>query len=103
MQSYLVMRRNAWRAGVDLERAASRSSRVESEEMAGRVRWIRTYVCTEEDGSLGSVCVYQAQDAQAVAEHARRAGLGCDAILPIVRAVVISDDPIAFDATETNS
>jgi hypothetical protein len=93
MNNYAIFRRNAWRDGADLERGASRSSRVCNEEMPDRVRWIRSYVCEEEDGTLGSVCIYQAVDRQAVVEHARRAGLPCDEVLPIGRTVIITDDP----------
>jgi hypothetical protein len=93
MNNYAIIRKKAWRDAADLERAASRSSRVGSEEMPDRVRWIRSYICEEEDGSLGSVCIYQAVDRDAVFEHARRADMACDAVLPIARTVVISDDP----------
>ncbi len=93
MNNYVIFRKNAWRDGADLERAASRSSRVGNEEMADQVRWIRSYVYEEEDGTLGSVCIYQAVDREAVAEHARRAAMACNAVFPIARTVVISDDP----------
>lgn len=93
MKNFVIIRKNAWRDAADLERAASRSARVGSQEMPDRVRWIRTYVCEEEDGSLGSVCVYQAVDREAVFEHARRSDMACDVVLPIARTVVITDDP----------
>jgi hypothetical protein len=94
MNSYAIFRRNAWRDAAELERAASRSSRVCNEEMPDRVRWVRSYVCAEEDGTLGSVCIYQAVDADAVMEHALRARLPCDTLMPLVRAVIILDDPV---------
>jgi hypothetical protein len=93
MQNYVIFRKNAWRDSADLERAASRSSRVGNEEMADQVRWIRTYVYQEDDGTLGSVCIYQAVNPEAVAEHARRAAMVCTAVFPIARTVVVADDP----------
>ena len=93
MNNYAVFRRHAWRDSAELERAASRSIRIGQEEMADRVRWLRSYVCEEEDGTLGSVCIFQAVDPDAIIEHARRARLTCDAVLPISRTVIVTDDP----------
>jgi hypothetical protein len=43
--------------------------------MADQVRWIRSYVVTEEDGTLGTDCVYQATSPEAIRDHARRVGI----------------------------
>lgn len=93
MNDYVILRRNAWKTPEDLERAAGRSSRVGSEEMPEKVRWIRTYVYREADGTLGSACIYQAVDREAVVEHAQRSGLACDEVMPLAQTVVISADP----------
>lgn len=93
MQTYLIRRRSAWSSVEELERAAGRSTRVGAEEMPDDVRWIRTYVVSEPDGRLGSVCVYQATGEDAVREHARRAELLAEDIVPVVRTVLIRDDP----------
>lgn len=93
MKKYAVIRKKAWRDAAALERAASRSSRVGNEEMPDRVRWLRSYICEEEDGSLGSVCIYEAADRDAVFEHARRADMACDNVIPIARTVIINDEP----------
>jgi hypothetical protein len=93
MKSYIILRRGGWASAQELEIAAGRSSRVGQNEMAQRVRWIRSYVVTEPDGRLGTVCVYQGTDAEAVREHARRAGLPADEIIPIGETVIINDDP----------
>jgi hypothetical protein len=93
MNTYVILRRNGWKTPADLEKAAGRSSRVGTQEMPDRVRWIRSYVTQEDDGNLGTVCVYQAISPEAVAEHARRAGLPCDAVIPVARTVVVNDDP----------
>jgi hypothetical protein len=91
MNKYIILRRNAWSDAADLERAASRASRVCIEDMPDRVRWLRTYICEEDDGTLSSVCVFEASDAEALHEHARRATLACDVVLPIARTVFIED------------
>jgi thiamine biosynthesis protein ThiC len=93
MQLFVVMRRGAWEEAPDLENAAAESTRVADEEMSGQVKWIRSYVLEEEDGTLGTVCIYQAEDADALMEHAQRAGLPADEILPVAETVIVRDDP----------
>jgi hypothetical protein len=63
--------------------------------MPSEVRWIRSYVVEENDGSLGTVCIYEAVSAEAIREHARRAGMPADEITPVARTVIVRDDPIA--------
>ena len=47
----------------------------------------------EEDGSLGTVCIYQATSPEAIREHARRAGLPVDEIVAVADTVVVRPDP----------
>jgi len=91
MNDYIIFRRNAWPDESALERAAGRSVRVASTELDGRVRWLRSYIYEEADGTLGSVCICQATDREVLVEHARRADLACDEVRPITRSVVIDD------------
>jgi hypothetical protein len=93
MKTYVIRRRNAWKTPQELEIAAGRSTRVGNEEMPDRVRWIRSYVVQEEDGRLGTVCIYQGVDDQAIREHANRAGLPADEIVPVVSTVIVREDP----------
>ncbi len=93
MKSYIILRRGGWASARELEIAAGRSSRVGQNEMAGRVRWIRSYVVKEPNGRLGTVCVYQANDPEAIREHARCADLPADEIIPIGETVIINEDP----------
>ena len=93
MQTFVFMRRGAWEDEPDLQEAAAESTRVADEEMPGQVRWIRSYVLEEEDGTLGTVCIYQAEDADVLMEHAQRAGLPADEILPVADTVIVRDDP----------
>ncbi len=93
MKSYIILRRSGWASAQELEIAAGRSTRVGQNEMAGRVRWIRSYVINEPDGRLSTVCVYQGIDPEAIREHARCAKLPADEIIPIGETVIINDDP----------
>ena len=93
MQTFVIMRRGAWEDEPDFQEAVAESTRVADEEMSGQVRWIRSYVLEEEDGTLGTVCIYQAEDADAIMEHAQRAGLSADEILPVSDTMIVRDDP----------
>jgi len=93
MNLYMIRRRKNWRTVQELEAAAARSTKVGNEEMADKVRWIRTYVVQEEDGTLGSICIYQGVDAQAIREHAKRTGISADEVLPVPNTVVVRPDP----------
>jgi len=92
MRTYVVLRRSGWRSPAELEEAAARSRRT-GDQMADEVRWIRSYVIDEEAGDLGTVCVYQAVDAEAIRRHASRAFLPADEILPVEETVVVRPDP----------
>ena len=39
------------------------------------IRWIRSYVVKEEDGKLGTVCIYEASSPEKIREHAQRVGM----------------------------
>jgi hypothetical protein len=93
MRTFLVMRRGAWEDEPALEDAAAESIRVADEDMPDQVKWIRSYVVEEEDGTLGTVCIYQAEDEDVIAEHAQRAELPADEILPVLNTVILRDDP----------
>jgi len=71
METYVILRRGGWRDGDDL-RAATEHSTLEGEKAPDDIRWIRSYVLAEPDGSLGTVCIYQASSPEAIREHARR-------------------------------
>jgi hypothetical protein len=93
MQTYVILRRNGWRDGPELEAAAARSTQVGDEEMSEDIRWIRSYVMAEESGSLGTVCIYQASSPEAIRAHAEKAGLPVDEIIPVADTVLVRDDP----------
>ena len=95
MQLYAILRRNGWTTGEDLQAAAARSTRVGNEEMPNDIRWIRSYVLDEGDGAVGTVCIYQATSPEAIREHASRAGLPVDEIIPVADTVLVRPDPVA--------
>src|SRR4051794_32652013 len=98
MNMYAIRRRTGWPAPEDLQAAAARSSQVGDEEMSDDIRWIRSYVVHEEDGSLGTVCIYEASSPEKVREHAERAGLPVDEIVQIADTVIVRPDPVAATA-----
>ena len=63
--------------------------------MADDIRWIRSYVVEEPDGRVGTVCIYQATSPDAIREHASRAELAADEIIPVADTVIIREDPAA--------
>ena len=93
METFVILRRGAWKSAEDLDAAAAMSTRIADDEMSDQVRWIRSYVLNEEDGTLGTVCIYQAVDEDVIMEHAQRAELPADEIIPVADTVIIRDDP----------
>ena len=98
MNQYAILRRSGWKSGGDLEQAAARSTKVGDEEMAQDIRWIRSYVLDEGAGTVGTVCIYEASSPEAIREHASRAGLAVDEIIPVADTVVVRPDPEAAAA-----
>ncbi len=92
METYVILRRNGWRTGQELEEAAARST-AEGERMPDDVRWIRSYVLAEQDGTVGTVCIYQASSPEAVRAHATAADLPVDEIIAVADTVVVRPDP----------
>jgi hypothetical protein len=93
MNLYAILRRSGWRSGAELEEAAARSTRVGDEEMPDDVRWIRSYVLEERDGSVGTVCIYEATSPEAIRKHADLAELPVDEIIAVADTVVVRPDP----------
>jgi thiamine biosynthesis protein ThiC len=98
VQTYVILRRNGWPSGSELEAAAGRSTTVGDDEMSDDIRWIRSYVLAESDGTLGTVCIYQASSEDKIREHAQRAGLPADEIVPVADTVIVRPDPAPASA-----
>lgn len=97
METYVILRRGGWRTGADLEAAAARST-AEGERMADYIRWIRSYVTAEPDGSVGTVCIYQASSPEAIRRHADAADLPVDEIVKVADTVIVRPDPVPVTA-----
>jgi Protein of unknown function (DUF4242) len=97
MQLYGIRRRNAWATAEELEAAAKRSS-AEGDKPGSGVRWIRSYVLQEDDGTLGTYCIYEADSPDAIRKHAEASGFGADEINEAVNTVVVRPDPVEATA-----
>ena len=93
METYVILRRGGWRTGADLEAAADRSI-LEGDRMPDDIRWIRSYVLSETDGTVGTVCIYEASSPEAIRRHARAADLPVDEIIAVADTVVVRPDPV---------
>lgn len=91
--TYVIRRRGAWQTPDELEAAAAKSGAVGDDEMSQDIRWIRSYVVVEDDGRLGTVCIYQATSPEKIREHAARAGLPADEITAVADVVILRPDP----------
>jgi len=98
MDTYVILRRGGWRSPEDLQAAAKRSTKVGDEEMSDDIRWIRRYDLDEGGGSVGTVCIYQASSPEAIRDHASRADLPVDEIIPVADTVLVRPDPVAASA-----
>ena len=93
LETFVILRRGGWRTVEDLQAAAARST-AEGEKMPDDVRWIRSYVTAEPDGTVGTVCIYQASSPEAIRSHASRADLPIDEIVKVADTVIVRPDPI---------
>jgi hypothetical protein len=93
MELYAILRRSGWRSPAELEEAAARSTKVGNEQMSDDVRWIRSYALAEGDGSVGTVCIYEATSEDALRKHASLADLPVDEIIRVADTVIVRPDP----------
>ena len=97
MKTYAILRRGGWGSGEELQAAAARSTQVGNEEMSDDIRWIRSYVLSESEGGLGTVCIYQASSPEKIREHASRADLPVTEIIEVADTVIVRPDPAPAD------
>ena len=93
MDLYAIRRRNEWRTPAELEATAAKSSEIGDGEMSDQVRWIRSYVTNDDDGTLGTICIYEAVSPEALRDHAKRVGMPADEIDAIADTVIVRPDP----------
>lgn len=92
MDLFVIRRRSAWANSDELQAAGTGPQKV-GEKMSDRLRWIRSYIVNESDGRLGSVCIYEARDRDAIREHGRRIDSASEEFQKVINTVVVSDDP----------
>lgn len=93
MQLYVIRRPGAWANMDELKMAGAKSAKIGNEQMADRVRWIRSYVVKEADGRIGTFCIYEARDGESIREHAKRVGMPGDEFYPVETTVIVRADP----------
>jgi sporulation protein YlmC with PRC-barrel domain len=98
MDTYAIRRKNAWASPDEIP--GERSKQIADDDFPNDVRWIRSYVIAEEDGTLGSVCIYQATSPEAIREHAQRVGMPADEIWNVADTVIIRPDPVPETITQ---
>ena len=98
LKLFVIRRRSEWSTPEDLQATAARSADVGDNDMASDIRWIRSYVVAEADGSLGTVCIYQASSAEKIREHAARVGMPADEIIGVADTVIVRPDPVELTA-----
>ena len=98
MKLYVIRRRGGWDSAEAVQATAALSLRVGDEEMSDDIRWIRSYVVHEPDGSLGTVCIYEASSPEKIREHASRSDMPATEIFEVADTVVVRPDPVAAAA-----
>jgi hypothetical protein len=94
MRLYAIFRRDGWDSAVEFQAAAARALIEANDRMPDDVRWIRTYVLAERDGTLGSVCIFEATSPEAIRRHAALAELPVSEIVGIAETVTLQPDPV---------
>ena len=98
MNLYVIRRPSAWASLQELEAAGAKSAKVAKEQMPGQVRWIRSYVVNEPDGRIGTFCIYEANDGEAIRDHAKRVGMPGEEFYAVADTVIIRNDPMTAAA-----
>ena len=91
MPLYLVPRTGAWLSAEEVAAAVDCVPAVNA--TLSDIRWIRSYIVAEEDGTFTGYCVYEASDPEALRRHADALGLPTDAVKPVVATIVAAADP----------
>ena len=92
MNVYVVPRTRAWLSEEEVAAATDCLPAV-NETLREHIRWIRSYVVAEEDGTFSAYCVYEATDPEVLRRHAEALMLPTDAIKPVAATIVAAPDP----------
>ena len=99
METYVVVRRSAWPTHTDAWEAVARAS-LEATRLSGIVTWAQSYVVEETDGTIGSICIYDAVSPEAVRHHSDAAELPVDEIVKVGDTIVARSDSAATAASQ---
>ncbi len=91
MDTYLIFRRNLC-APEDLPEV-DRRSQAELDTRPDTVRKLRSYVFEEADGTLGTICIYDAVSEQAIRDHGACADVSISEVVPATAIDVHRPDP----------
>lgn len=91
MPLYLVPRTRAWLSAEEVAAAADCVPAVNA--TIDGIRWIRSYIVAEEDGTFSGYCVYEASDPDVLVRHADALMLPTDAVKPVVATIIAGPDP----------
>ena len=97
MEMYVILRRGAWHDEAEAEQACARAA-AETARRSEFVGWLRSYMFSECDGTIGSICIYEAGGPEAIRRHSSGASLPVDEIVLVVDTVVVRPDPAATAA-----
>jgi Protein of unknown function (DUF4242) len=89
---YLVPRTRAWLSEEEVAAVADCVPAV-NETLDGHVRWIRSYVVRDDDGTFSGYCLYEASSPEMLRRHADALRLPTDAIKPVAATIVAAPDP----------
>jgi hypothetical protein len=89
---YIVPRTRAWLSEEEVAAAADCVPAVNA-TLRDDIRWIRSYVVKEDDGTFSAYCIYEASSPEALRRHADALGLPTDAIKPVAATIVAAPDP----------
>src|SRR3954453_18517377 len=97
MRTFVVVRRGAWPTQEDVH-AARRRAASELERFEEVVRWLRSYEVEEIDGTIGSICLYEAVNPEATRHPPAAAPPLVDESRKVADVAVVRPDPAAAAA-----
>ena len=92
MNVYVVPRSRAFLSEEEVAAAVDCLPAV-NETLRDRIRWIRSYIVAEDDGTYSAYCVYEATGPEVLRRHADALMLPTDAIKRVAATIVAAPDP----------
>jgi hypothetical protein len=89
---YVVPRTGAFRSEEEID-ATIECGLALIETMGDELRFIRSYVVHEDDGTFSAFCVYEASGPEVLQRYSEAMRLPTDAIKPVATTVVNAPDP----------